>query len=97
MSVHDAQPADIYVDKQGKLWRCVGICHEPTAIFEEVEGRTPDPPEWASAGVGGTGFYPDHVFLSHGPRKVEIIRARVSGGVTGLMWEGWKRIYRGER
>lgn len=66
MSVHDAEPADVYADANGKLWRVVGTCREPTVIVEEVE---PDP-------------------INHG-RKI-----RQSGGVSGLMWNGFKRIYR---
>lgn len=68
MSVHDAVPGDIYVDRTGKLWRCVTVCHEPTVTMEEVEGRVEGP----------------------------IIRGRQSGGVSGLMWNGWKRIFRKE-
>ena len=67
MSVHDAQPGDVYVDAGGKLWRCVGTCQEPTAIFEEIE-----------------------------PRHFNLALERKSGGVGGLMWNGWKRIWRKE-
>lgn len=37
MSVHDAQPGDIYADAQGKLWRVISVCAEPTVTVEEVE------------------------------------------------------------
>ena len=37
MSIRDAQPYDIYVDANGKLWRCIGTCSEPTVIMEEIE------------------------------------------------------------
>lgn len=89
MSVHDAEPCDIYVDKQGKLWRCIGVNKDPTVLFEEVEGRTPDPPSpynnvVSSQAINSNGY----------PPKVEIIKTRLNGGVGGLMWEGWKRIYR---
>ena len=85
MSVHDAQPQDIYVDAQGKLWRCVGTCSEPTAIFEEVEGHTEAPFHMgaAQAYVGA-------------PPPPPIIKSRRSGGVTDLMWNGWKRVFRPE-
>lgn len=64
MSVHDAQPGDVYVDDAGKLWRVVGVCGEPTVIVEEVETKAP-----------GDG-------------------TRRSGGVSGFMWHGFKRIHR---
>jgi hypothetical protein len=40
MSVHDAQPSDIYVDANGKLWRVVMTCSDPTVTVEEVEAET---------------------------------------------------------
>lgn len=94
MSVHDAEPNDIYADEQGKLWRIIGVCHQPTVIAEEVEGTLNDPNA------------PRHDFAVHPgglssigqtlmPRA-SIIKARKSGGVGGLMWKGWKRIWRKE-
>lgn len=67
MSVHDAEPNDLYVDAEGKLWRVVGVCGEPTVIVQEVESNS-------------TG----------GPLKR-------SGGVSGLMWHGFKRIHRPDK
>lgn len=64
MSVHDAQPGDVYVDEAGKLWRVIAICGEPTVNVQEVETTTPENP------------------------------VRRSGGVSGLMWSGFKRIHR---
>lgn len=90
MSVHDAEPMDIYADAQGKLWRCVGICREPTVIFEEVEGHTPDPvPAYLMNQSALTN-------ANATPPRVPIIKDRQSGGVTGIMWEGFKRIWRVE-
>ena len=37
MSIHDAEPNDIYIDEFGKLWRVVGIVGEPSVIVEEIE------------------------------------------------------------
>jgi hypothetical protein len=37
MSVHDAVTGDIHVDKNGKLWRCIGTCKEPTVV--EMMGK----------------------------------------------------------
>lgn len=89
MSVHDAEPWDVYVDSAGKLWRCVGICREPTVIFEEVEGRTPEPRnEWALSQAAAMAN------VNCTPAPTPIIKDRKAGGVTGLMWQGWKRIYR---
>lgn len=64
MSVHEAQPGDVYVDDKGKLWRVIGVCGEPTVIVREIETVTPESP---------------------------VTR---SGGVSGYMWHGWKRIHR---
>lgn len=36
--VLDAQPGDIYVDENGKLWRVQWVCSQPTIGFEAVEG-----------------------------------------------------------
>lgn len=64
MSVHDAEPDDVYADGLGKLWRVVGIIGEPTCIMKEIESLAPESP------------------------------VRMTGGVSGLMWSGFKRIYR---
>ena len=85
MSVHDAEPGDIYVDDQGKLWRCYMTCHEPTISFEEVEGYVPNP--LANQGAAQAIAYAP-------PLGPQIIRSRKTGGVSGVMWNGWKRIWR---
>ncbi len=71
MSVHDAEPGDIYVDKDGKLWRVVGVCKDPTVTVEEVEGS-----------IG---------------RHGRIQKDHQNGGVGGLMWAGFRRIFRPDR
>ncbi len=85
MTVHDAQPQDIYVDENGKLWRCYMTCGEPTVGFEEVEGYVPNP--MANQGAQAIAFIPNQM----GP---QIIRNRKNGSVGGAMWNGWKRIWR---
>lgn len=87
MTVHDAEPSDIYVDANGKLWRCVSTCSEPTVTFEEVEGRTQAPPDQMMAQAMQAAQY-------RSPPAPPIIKDRRSGGVAGLMWQGWKRIHR---
>ena len=37
MSVRDAEVGDIYVERDGKLWRVIATCAEPTVHMEEVE------------------------------------------------------------
>jgi hypothetical protein len=37
MRVHDAAIGDIYVDENGKLWRCIATCKEPTVL--EMMGK----------------------------------------------------------
>jgi hypothetical protein len=32
MKVHGAATGDIYVDENGKLWRCIATCKEPTVL-----------------------------------------------------------------
>lgn len=66
MSIRDAQPGDVYADHDGKLWRVVGTCHEPTVIVREVERPA----------------------CATGPFEQR------SGGVSGAMWNDWKRIFR---
>ena len=73
MSVHDAEPDDIYVDAAGKLWRVIGVCGEPTVIMREIEDVSRD-----------DGTVPN-------PAR------RISGGVSGLMWQGFKRILRPDK
>jgi hypothetical protein len=65
MSVHEAEPGDVYVDENGKLWRVIGVCGEPTVIVREIEPDAPESPP--------------------------VTR---SGGVSGYMWHGWKRVHR---
>ena len=54
MSVHDAQPGDIYADSKGKLWRVVADIGEPSVEVEEIEkgGEYPDKVT-RSGGVSG--------------------------------------------
>lgn len=55
MSVHDAEPMDVYVDATGKLWRVVGIVREPTVMVEKIETQHPEEraPARRSGGVSG--------------------------------------------
>jgi hypothetical protein len=62
--MNDAQVGDIYVDKNGKLWRVIETCSEPTVNMQEIEHEHGFPPN------------------------------RQRGGISGLMWNGFKRIYR---
>ena len=42
-TINDAQPGDIYIDANGKLWRILEVVREPTVTAEEVEGTLRDP------------------------------------------------------
>lgn len=92
MSVHDAVPGDVYADEQGKLWRIVAVCHEPTVTAEEVEGTLHDPAVpmqlFVGAGVAQGG--------QHGMPRAQIVKARRTGATGGLIWSGWKRIWRND-
>jgi hypothetical protein len=68
MSVHEAEPGDVYVDGQGELWKIVGICREPTVIADRLTT--------AFEREGGAG----------------IGQQRQSGGVSGLMWNGFRKL-----
>jgi hypothetical protein len=85
MSVHDAEPGDIYADKDGKLWRVVGVVRDPSVTVEEVEGSLCDPNN--RNGIVST--------RSEGPPRVASIeKRRQFGGVGGQMWNGFTRIFR---
>lgn len=84
--MRDAQILDIYVDENGALWRCIATCPEPTVTFEVVEGRTLPPPSLNQMGMAQQNTY--------SPPAPAIIKDRKNGGVSGAMWNGWKRIYR---
>lgn len=54
MSVHDAEPQDLYVDKGGRLWRVVGVWRGDTVVsMQEVESATPDSPVQMHGGARG--------------------------------------------
>ena len=67
MSVHDAEPGDIYRDKGGQLWQVVGTCREPTVIVERL-------------------YKMDEAVARQGEMS------RMSGGVGGLMWQGFTKL-----
>lgn len=90
MDITDAEFGDIYVDPQGKLWRVVGICREPTVTLESVEGRTEPPIVYSALAQGQIAQ------SSYPPPAPPIIKDRKHGGISGLMWEGFKRIWRQE-
>lgn len=89
MSVHDAEPGDIYADANGKLWRITGICHEPTVEAEEVEGTLHDPNALPLQGALAAQF-------PLGARAT-INKRRLTGGTGGVTWRGWERIFRHKR
>lgn len=70
MSVHDARPGDVYVDADGKLWRVVSVCDQPSVTVEEIE-RDPERPPLPAG-----------------------MKIRRSGGVSGLMWQNYERIWK---
>lgn len=90
MSVHDAEPGDIYTDESGKLWRIIAVCRDPTVDAEEVEGTLYDPNAPPAIHWQGQVSSVQSVVLP----RASINKRRVSGGVGGLMWNGWQRIWR---
>lgn len=80
--IHKAEPGDIYADPNGTLWRVVATCHEPTVCVEAVEPH----------GVIGK-MKPGELYnVNDEANSFEFIRERMSGGVSGFMWHGFKRI-----
>lgn len=55
MSIHDARAGDLYVDKDGKLWRVLWTCEEPSLGMVEVENRNDSlpPKRTIEGGVSG--------------------------------------------
>lgn len=92
MSVHGAEPGDIYADANGKLWRILFVVHEPTVTAEEIEGTLFDPnattPPTAAQGLGQS------IYQGLPPQRARIEKRKQIGAVGGLMWNGWKRIWR---
>jgi len=93
--MRDAKPCDIYVDENGKLWRCMATCTEPTVTFEEVEGRT------MSSNAQLSGLFRQssqaQAMQSVANYSPPIIKDRKSGAIGASIWEGWRRIFRPER
>lgn len=55
MSVHGAEPSEIYEDKHGARWLVVSVCNEPTVRMQRIEGvwREHSTPEVMAGGVSG--------------------------------------------
>jgi hypothetical protein len=95
MSVHDAEPGDIYADETGKLWRITMVCRDPAVEAEEVEGTLFDPhaPPLPPSALQSASAYSAQNFIA----RAKINKRQVSGGVGGQMWRGWQRIWRGKQ
>jgi hypothetical protein len=86
VSIHDAEPNDIYVDQDGKLWRVLWTLSQPSVGVEAVEPNGYIPPPEHTVNIA-TGQPLEGVFL----------REHRQGGVSGIMWNGFKRIYRKDK
>ncbi len=51
--MHGAELNDLYADEEGKLWRVIAICGEPTVTVAEVEPSALDSPMRMRGGVSG--------------------------------------------
>ena len=91
MSVNDAATGDIYVDAQGKLWRIISVCHEPTIVAEEVEGTLEDPNHCAAPYAAAPAA---NLVWNGGHLSARIRKTLRSGGVSAVIWHGWNRIWR---
>lgn len=80
--INDARVGDIYVDEGGTLWRVTGTCREPTVWVEAVEpsGWLPGPEDCIDVTTGR-------------PMGGTFLRKRQDGGISGLIWRGFRRIH----
>lgn len=88
MSVSESNPGDLYMDENGKLWRVIGVLREPSITMEEVEPEPQPNPAYQMGGQTGT-YQPQ-------PTLPLPYRNKKEGGVSGYMWNGFKRIYKNE-
>lgn len=51
--IHNSKPGDVFVDPEGKLWRVIGTCNEPTVHMREIEPRSITNPQDIRGGIGG--------------------------------------------
>lgn len=51
MSMLDGEVRDVYVDKDGKLWRVMALTGEPIIRLQEIESKSPKTPVWIEAGI----------------------------------------------
>lgn len=52
-NIRDAELDDIYIDGDGKLWRVIAICGEPTVHVQEIESKSPQSPVTKLGGISG--------------------------------------------
>jgi hypothetical protein len=84
MKMREAKPGDIYIDKDNKLWRVIGTCDQPTVDVEELEPAPQPNPALIHQALQQM---QQPATLPLPPRR------RMGGGVSGLMWGGFKRIW----
>jgi hypothetical protein len=72
----NARPGDIFRSSDGRLWKCTWYCAEPTIGLEEL--RT------------GTEIRETFVSDAQGARFAPA--DELSGGIYGLMWEGFTKL-----
>lgn len=52
--IHDAQPADVYVDPLGHIWKVESRCDSPTVTLVQLDGdRKTSEPQRMHGGTGG--------------------------------------------
>lgn len=85
--MNEARPGDLYLDERGKLWRVIAYSATPTVTVEEVEPEPQSNPALLQQFQG----------LQQFPKTLPLPpRNRLSGGISGAMWDGWKRIFQKE-
>lgn len=84
--MENCNPGDLYMDGNGRLWRVIGYCAEPSVTMEAVEPEEPMNPAYANQIAS----------MAPAQTRISLYREKMSGGVNGLMWQGFKRIYKSQ-
>lgn len=91
--IADAQPGDLYIDANGKLWRILEVVREPTVTAEEVEGTLWDPNAPMQLGapqIRGAVLVQGMI----APMAASINKAKWIKTTADACWVGFTRIWR---
>lgn len=69
--IQKADPNDIFVDADGKLWRVEWTCSSPTVGMVEIEPINPDNPQEIEGGIGGQMWEGFKLIHKHEHKKID--------------------------